>query len=277
MVHRYVLPQLVDPHAFQRVGHEDGGLPGPRRAQVQHLTQLAGYLVRSVAIRLVHDEDVRGLEDAGLGHLHTVTQAGRQHDHGRVRGRGHVHFCLAHAHRLDHDARVAGGIEDAHGLGGGQRHPAQMSPGGHRPDEDARVGGVLLHPDPVPQQRPTRVRRRGVDGEDGDPQILGTRQADERGRQRRLAHARRAGQPDRGRRAGTRIEAGGQLGQLVGAVLHQTDRARHSAPIPGQHARHQFLDVHRSEAYRPAGPGPGRDSAGAAPGMASSASRSERQ
>jgi hypothetical protein len=38
-----------------------------------------------------------------------------------------------------------------------------MATGGHRTDENAWVSCVILHPDPVTQDRPTRKGGRGVD------------------------------------------------------------------------------------------------------------------
>ena len=57
-------------------------------------------------------------------------------------------------------------------LGRGPGQPAEVAAAGHRPDEDARVGGVVLHPDPVAEQRPAGERRGRVDGQHADPQVL---------------------------------------------------------------------------------------------------------
>ncbi len=49
--------------------------------------------------------------------------------------------------------------------------PPRWPAAGHRPDVDAAVGGVVLHPDPVAEQRAAGERRGRVDGEDADPAV----------------------------------------------------------------------------------------------------------
>src|SRR3954471_7553678 len=65
-------PQLVDPTAVRRRRRQDRRVPRPRGAEVQHLAKLALDVRGAIAIRLVDDEEVRDLEDAGLRHLDRI-------------------------------------------------------------------------------------------------------------------------------------------------------------------------------------------------------------
>ena len=88
----------------------------------------------------------------------------------------------------------------------GRREPAGVAARGHRPDEDVGVLGVGLHPDPVTEQRAAGDRRRRVDRDDGHGRDAARSLADQGGDERRLAGARRPGDPDRVGAAGPRIE-----------------------------------------------------------------------
>ena len=68
--------------------------------------------------------------------------------------------------------------------------PAEVPAAGHRADVDAGVGGVVLHPDPVAEQRPAGERAGRVDREHADPLAPGPQTPDQRGGRRRLADAR---------------------------------------------------------------------------------------
>jgi hypothetical protein len=223
---------------------------------VQHLAELAEDLGRAVAIGLVHDEDVRDLQDPRLRHLYRVPQAGRQQDHRGVRRGGHVDLGLAHADRLDHDEVVAGCVEDPHALGRGERHPPEVAAGRHRPDEDVRVRRVLLHPHPVTQERPARVRRGRVDGEDGDAALVGAERADERRGERRLAHPGSSGDADGHGAAGGPVDPGRQPLELGPPVLHQRDRAGDRTAVAREDPANQPLDLHRRLSLPGAGRAP---------------------
>ena len=211
---------------------------------MQHLPQLAHHRRRAVAVGLVHDEHVGDFQDAGLRHLHRVAEPGSEHHHGRI-GRGRdVDLCLPHADGLDDDQVEPRRLQDAHGLRRGERHAPQMPSGRHRPDEHIRVGGMLLHPDPVSEQRAAGVGRGRVDRENGDPAAGGARRAHERGRQGGFPDPRRAGQSQGRRGPRVSVDARGQGGQLGPPILNQRDRARDGARLAVQHAPGQHLDVH---------------------------------
>ena len=106
---------------------------------------------------------------------------------------GDLDLGLPDADGLDQHHVAAGGVEHPQRLRRRPGQPAEVAAGGHRADVDARVGGVLLHPDPVAEQRAAGERRGRVDGEHADPlaRLAAARvtSADGRGR---LADARRA-------------------------------------------------------------------------------------
>ena len=121
------LDQLVDPVAALGHGQEHRDLPGAGLAQVEHLAEVAGDHLGAVAVGLVDHEHVGHLEDAGLGDLHGVAEAGGQGDQGGVGQRGHLDLGLADPDRLDQDD-VAAGARPAPAPPGGSPRPGR--PGG---------------------------------------------------------------------------------------------------------------------------------------------------
>ena len=87
----------------------------------------------------------------------------------RVGQRGDLDLGLADADRLDADHVEPGRVEHPQRLRRRDRQPAEVTAAGHRPDEHARVGRVILHPDPVAEQRAAGERRGRVDGEHARP------------------------------------------------------------------------------------------------------------
>ena len=82
---------------------------------------------------------------------------------------GDLDLALPDADGLDEHHVAAGGVEHPQRLRRRPGQPAEVAAGGHRADVDARVGGVVLHPDPVAEQRAAGERRGRVDGEHADP------------------------------------------------------------------------------------------------------------
>ena len=122
------------------------------------MAEIAHRAVGAVAVGLVDDEDVGDLEDAGLGRLDPVAHARGEEDEGGVGGVRHLDLGLPDPHGLDEHDVAAGRVEHPQGLRRRPRQPAEVPPRGHRADEDLRVRGVLRHPDPVAEQRPTGER-----------------------------------------------------------------------------------------------------------------------
>jgi hypothetical protein len=112
---------------------------------------------------------------------------------------------------------------------------------------------VLLHADPVAQDRAAGERAGRVDGEHAHPVPLFAQLGDERVGGRRLAHARRAGQPHHLRPAGVRRERGGHLGQQLVAVFDERDQAGDRARVTLARRGDQRRDVTTSaKAHAPA-------------------------
>src|SRR5437870_6668758 len=141
-------PQLLDAFLPGRGSGDDRLLPClvlALRRQRKHRPQLARDPLVPLEVRLVHHEDVSDLQDPGLDHLHAVAEVRGQHDHRRVRHRGHLQLGLADAHRLQDHRIEAERAEQPDRLAGGQRQPAQVTARAHAPDEDLGVEGVPLH------------------------------------------------------------------------------------------------------------------------------------
>ena len=108
---------------------------------------------------------------------------------------------------------------------------AEVAARAHRADEDAGVEEVVGEPDAVAEQRALRERARRVDGDDADRRCPRADEPYERGDEARLADAGRAGDADRVRVAGPRIELAHDAVRERVAVLDERDRARERAPV----------------------------------------------
>ena len=158
-----------------------------------------------------------------------------------VRDAHHLDLALAGPDRLEEDHVAAGGVEQQQGLERRLRQASQVPAGSHRADEHARVEEVIDEADPVAEQRALRERARGVDRDDADGQVEGPHVAHERADQRRLADARRAGDPDREGRPRVRIELLDD-GEGAGiAVLDERDRPGQGPAVARQHAGDELL------------------------------------
>ena len=137
--------------------------------EVQHVLEIAPGLGRALSVRLVDDEDVGDLEQAGFAGLDGVPPAGGHHHDRGVSRAGDLHLHLAHADGLNQDGPPAGGSQHADRRGSGDGQPALVAPGGHRPDEHPVVQGVPLHADAVAQNGATGEGRRRIHREHADP------------------------------------------------------------------------------------------------------------
>ncbi len=108
--------------------------------------EVAHRRIRPFAIGLVHGQDVCAFEDPRLDGLHLVAHAGRHHDERRRGRTRNLELVLPHAHRLDEDDLVTGGVEHADDVARASREPAEVAPRRERADEDAFVGRMARHP-----------------------------------------------------------------------------------------------------------------------------------
>ncbi len=106
---------------------------------------------------------------------------------------------LPDADGLDQHDVAAGAVEHPYRLRRGGGQPAQVPTGRHRPDVDAWVGRVVLHPDPVAEDRSAGERAGRVDGQHADPFAGRSQRPYQLVCGGRLADAGRAGQADRPR------------------------------------------------------------------------------
>jgi len=83
-------------------------------AEGDHQLEIAHRRVRTIAVGLVHGEDVGGLEDARLDRLHLVAHARRHHHQRGVRGARDLELVLPDPDRLDDHHVAAVRVEHAH-------------------------------------------------------------------------------------------------------------------------------------------------------------------
>ena len=134
--------------------------------QLERELEVAHRALDAGAVRLVDDEDVGDLHDAGLDRLDLVAQPGHRDHRHRVDGAHHVDLVLADADGLDQDRVEAGGVEQVDGVARGRRQAAHRAAGRHRADEDVAVGGEVLHAHAIAEQRAAGERAGGIDGDD---------------------------------------------------------------------------------------------------------------
>ena len=142
----------------------------------------------------------------------------------------HLDLALAGADRLEEDDVLAGRVEQQQRLERRLGQPAEVPARPHRADEHAGIEEVVDEADPVAEQRALRERARRIDRDDADRQLEAPNVPDERSDQRGLADARRAGDTDRERGPGLRVEL---LDDAPGRRDRDSRRARSSARAPG--------------------------------------------
>ena len=203
----------------ERVDARGWGRSRTRAGPARHAPSAASAARRSCSARRARRAEVGLGDDEHVGHLHDprlqelqrIAAARLDDDRDGVRGLGDVGLGLADADGLDHDD-VEGVGERLGGRAGGRGEAAEALARGHRADEDVAVGRVVLDPRAVAEQRAAGALGGGVDGEHGDAALARAPLAQQRGEQRRLADAGRAGDADDVARALTR--GGDERGRL---------------------------------------------------------------
>ena len=201
----------------------------------QHGLDRGAHPVGALPIRLVDDEDIGNLHDAGLERLHLVAGARHQHDDRHIGRPDDVDLVLPDAHRLDDDEIATGRVEDDRDLARRTRQAAELAARGHAADEDASVPGVRLHPHAVAENRAAGERARRIDRNHPDRPAFLTGMADELIDERALARARRSGDPHEVRPTGPGEQLADERAAGRGSVLDERDGPRERTRVPGEH------------------------------------------
>ena len=184
-------------------------MPRPLRrwhGERDHQLEIADGGVRALAVGLVHREDVRALDDAGLDRLHLVAHAGRDHHHRALSQMHDLELVLADADRLDqHDLRPPR-VHQPGEVRHRTRQAPERPPRRHRPDEHAGVFEMVLHTDAIPQDRTAAEGAGRIDRQHRDARRTSPERSDQAIGQRALAGAGAARDADRPRAARVRIE-----------------------------------------------------------------------
>ena len=178
--------------------------------------------------------------------------------------RGDLDLGLPDSDGLHQDDVAAGGVEHPQRLRCRPGQPAEVPAAGHRPDVDVPVERVVLHPDPVTEQRAAGERGRRVDGQHTDPLAARPEGSHQRVGRRRLADARGAGETDDGGPPAVRRQGRHRLAQHRRRVLDQRDQPRHRPRVTVAGARDEVVDVRRG--CHPVSGRPGRAAPGRRPG-----------
>ena len=118
-------------------------------------------------------------------------EAGIHHHDDGVAGGGDLDLHLSDADGLDEDERPPRCVEQTDCLGNGGCQATDVAARRHRADEDGVVKSVILHTDPVAEDRPSCHWRGGVDREHGNRAVEAPADVAEHGvHQSRLPGAR---------------------------------------------------------------------------------------
>ncbi len=167
--------------------------PGHHAGDVQHRLQIGHRLAGAIAVGLVDDEHVGDLHQPRLVGLDGIAPPRVDHDDGRVGGVDDVGLHLTDPNGLDDDPITPGRPQDGDGIVGCPGEPTEVAPGRHRPDVHVVVAGDVAHPHPIPQDGATGEGTGRIDGEHRHRPVAPEQLAAQRGAQRRLARAGRAG------------------------------------------------------------------------------------
>src|SRR5437660_10324437 len=228
------LPELLDAFLACRHGGDDGRLPAPPGRQAEHRPQLCDHARVAVDVRLVDDEDVRDLEDAGLDHLHAVAEVWGQDDDRGVGGRRDLELRLTDTDRLEDHLIETERAEKPDCLARGQRQTPEVAARAHAAYEHFRIEGVALHANAVAQDRAARKGRVGVGRQDRDRPFLLTQQRHHGIDQRRLAGARCAREAGHPWRASLGAKRCFEVAYRRVAALDEGDRPGQGAHVAGE-------------------------------------------
>src|ERR1019366_9185973 len=225
-------------------GLHDGRRPTVfAHGQRLHGANLALHSLGAIAVRLVDDENVGDLHDAGLDGLHNVAHAGHQHDDGHIRQAHDVHLVLADADGLDHDNIAAAGVAHRRDIGSGAGQPAQRAARGHAANVNSGIGGVRLHANAVAKNCAAAERAGGIDSDDANRLPLLAVRVCYLVHQRALARAWRARHAQQYGLAAIGKQRLQQFGGLRAVVFDDGDATRQSPRLSRADSPDKFLDV----------------------------------
>lgn len=171
-------PELIEPLTIDGNGRNDLRPPATflsgMTRKVEHVFKVSAGVVGSGAVGLVDDEDVSDFHQSGLVGLNRIAPTW-VHDHnGGVSGTRYLYFDLANTNGLHHYPLAPSSFQQTDSLRRGQSEAAEMTAGRHRSDEHSLVQRMFLHSDPIAQDGTARERRRRIDGQDPDRQLVGS-------------------------------------------------------------------------------------------------------
>ncbi len=234
-------PERVDALVPHRFGEHDRRLPPGVGGEREHGADVARERLGTGLMHLVDGDHIGDLHDPRLQRLHRVAGAGHEHENDGVRDAHHLDLALTGTDRLEEDDVPAARIQQKEALQRRLGEAAQMPTRAHRADEHTGIEEVIDEPDPVAEQCPLRERAGRVDGDDAYREPEAADVADERGDQRRLAHAGRAGDPDREGGSGCGVDLRDDRSRTRVAILHERDRSRERPAVTGTDACHELL------------------------------------
>ncbi len=147
--------QIVDAFTGRGHGRYHRRPPWPLFPEFDRLGEVPGRFIGPLPVGLVDREDIRHLEQPGLGCLNGVAPPRVDHHHRGVGGIDDLELGLTDTHRLHDHRGEPEGVEQSDHLGRGSRQASNAATVAHRPDEHTAVRGPVLHPDPVTEDGAT--------------------------------------------------------------------------------------------------------------------------
>src|SRR5207249_3651508 len=106
--------------------------------------------------------------DASFNRLNIIAHAGNENHDCDVRHSHDVHLILTYTHGLNHHNVTPGSVEDHRDVGSGTPKTSERAARRHATDVNTRVGKMLLHANPVAQNRAPGVGASGIHSDNAD-------------------------------------------------------------------------------------------------------------
>ena len=212
-------------------GENRHGTTVTRMRKRERRLQEAFRVVRARLVRLVDDDDIPHLEQAGLDCLDAVAKARGFDNDNRVGERGDIGTVLSGANSFDQNQRKARRVEEMYQGCGGPCETTLAAATCHASHEDTIVGVASHHAYAVPEHCPARDRTRRVDGKNRDATIRCPDAIEERSHERALSGTGWSGQAHDVSLTGERVEDVERLQPAWVFVFHQCCEAWQGPPI----------------------------------------------